>query len=52
LLQRRCAAVNATLAADIRYCGRNSTFRVSMSVPQLVFLPSALIAGIAAIFSA
>jgi hypothetical protein len=31
--------------------GRNSTFRDSMSVPQLVFLPRAAIAGNAAIFS-
>ena len=31
--------------------GKNSTFRDSMSVPQLVFLPRAAIAGNAAIFS-
>src|SRR3954453_6655518 len=31
--------------------GRNRTLRDSMSVPQLVFLPRAVIAGNAAIFS-
>jgi hypothetical protein len=31
--------------------GRNSTLRDSISVPQLVFLPRAAIAGSAAIFS-
>ena len=33
------------------YRGRNSTFRDSMSVPQLVFLPRPPIAGNAGIFT-
>ena len=41
----------SVLAAGIPYCGRKSTFRDSMLVPQLVFLPRAQIAGSAAIFS-
>jgi hypothetical protein len=46
-------AMRTTIAvtASIPYRGRNSTFRDSMSVPQLVFLPRAQIAGSAAIFS-
>src|SRR4051794_25430823 len=52
----RVSTVDQTTANQERgganhHRGRNSTFRVCMSVPQLVFLPSAAIAGSAAIFS-
>jgi hypothetical protein len=46
----RCGgpASNAVVASSHR--GRKSTFRDSISVPQLVFLPRAAITGSAAIF--
>ena len=51
------AGPNAARSQDFLYRddglprGRNSTLRDSISVPQLLFLPSAAIAGSAAIFS-
>jgi hypothetical protein len=49
--QQGCRRTTIAVTASIPYRGRNSTFRDSMSVPQLVFLPRAQIAGSAAIFS-
>jgi formamidase len=43
--------VRRTSSRWVPHRGKNSTFRESMSVPQLVFLPRAAIAGNAAIFS-
>jgi hypothetical protein len=39
------------IAGKGRHLGKNSTLRDSISVPQLVFLPSAAIVGSAAILS-
>lgn len=44
-------AAVADMSVAASYRGRNSTFRDSMSVPQLVFLPRPPIAGKAGIFT-